>query len=153
MKLHSSERYVVGCDLDVNGLRKAHQLLDDTVMADAKYLPFASESFDEAISVEVIEHLSKEDGATLIQEARRVSRRVSVTTPNGWQGSGPESLFADHPLMQHESAWTVADFKKLGAAEIRGTGWKLPFKRLRHFLWFIPYWMPRFGNNIIAVFT
>jgi len=153
LKHHSLDRYVVGCDLDLTGLKKAQRLLDDTVMADATHLPFASDSFDEAISVEVIEHLSKQDGVSLIQEARRVSHRVTITTPNGWHGSGPEHLFADHPLMQHQSAWTIADFANLGATQIRGTGWKLPFKGLRHFLWFIPYWMPRFGNNIIAVFT
>jgi len=153
LKQHSPERYVVGCDLDLNGLQKAKRLLDDTVRADARHLPFALNSFDDAISVEVIEHLSKQDGERLTEEARRVSRRVTVTTPNGWQGNGPEYLFADHRLMQHQSAWTVADFTKLGATQIRGTGWKLPFKVLRHFLWFIPYWIPRFGNNIIAVFT
>jgi len=153
LKQHSRDRYVIGCDLDLTGLRKAQQLLDDVVRTDATCLPFISGSFDDAISVEVIEHLPKQDGERLIGEAKRVSSRVTITTPNGWQGSGPEHLLDAHPLMEHKSAWTVDDFTRLGATKIRGTGWRLPFKGLRHFLWFIPYWLPQFGNNIIAVFS
>lgn len=50
-------------------------------VADARSLPYATEGFDTAILGDILEHVSDEDAASIIAEARRVARRVVITCP------------------------------------------------------------------------
>ena len=79
-------------------LRKAH-------------LPFKSAEFQLATSLEVIEHLSKDDGIRLLEELERVSRMVIVSTPNRFFRQEP---YDKNPFQSHISRWTVSDFTRRG---------------------------------------
>ena len=57
------------------------------IRAEATRLPFASESFDKVLLMEVIEHLDSDDGGACLQEIWRVLKRggyLVLTTPNSW---------------------------------------------------------------------
>jgi methionine biosynthesis protein MetW len=73
-----------GADVSKNAIERAKELgLDVVTITDAGQLPFASESFDVALSIEVFEHLF--DPRSALQEMCRVTRRngmVLVTVPN-----------------------------------------------------------------------
>jgi len=152
----TSEHYVVGCDLDVGSLNRAHALLDDVVRADICNLPFKPSCFDNGMCIEVIEHLPREKGPQIVQEFKRVcDGYVFLTTPNGWLGKGLERLMDRHPLLEHKSSYTARDLIGLGACKVRGLGWRNDrsiFARWLYFLWFIPYRLPNLSKNLMALF-
>ncbi len=92
---------------------KAASLHNNYILADLRNLPIDSRSFDCAVAIEVIEHLTKPDGLTLIKELERVAKTtVILTTPNGFfpASPGPE----DNPGESHISGWTADELRKLG---------------------------------------
>ena len=73
--------------------------------------PFADGEFDVTTCVEVIEHLSKDAGAALLDELERVGRRVIVTTPNLFF---EQAEYDSNPHQAHRSLWRVRDFRRRG---------------------------------------
>ena len=68
--------------------------------------------FDACIALDVIEHLPKDDGLGFLDALERsASRRVVLTTPNGFLPQGHTD--ADD-LQTHRSGWDPADFTKRG---------------------------------------
>lgn len=87
-------------------------------------LPIKPKSFDCAISIEVIEHLSKADGLKMISAMESVAKkRIILTTPNGFLElpPGPE----DNPAEKHISGWTLEELKKLGFKVYGFNGFKI----------------------------
>jgi hypothetical protein len=84
-----------------------------------KALPFADGSYDVVTALDVIEHLPKEAGWTLLDELERVCRgHLIVLTPYGYMVQPP---YPDQPWMEHLSGWWPQDFAARGF-EVRGTG-------------------------------
>jgi len=80
-----TQPYVVGIDLFYPHLPrlKLHKIYDGLVMASASYLPFRNKSFETVLAIEIIEHLSKDQGKCMISELERVaSRCVILSMPN-----------------------------------------------------------------------
>jgi SAM-dependent methyltransferase len=78
---------------------------------------FGPDSFDAAVAFDLLEHLSMQDGRTLIAAMAEVARhRVVLLTPNGFI---PQGEYDDNPLQAHRSGWTPADLHGLGFA-VRG---------------------------------
>jgi SAM-dependent methyltransferase/uncharacterized protein YbaR (Trm112 family) len=84
---------VVGVDPSLGALMAARRitrmlgLAVDFVCADARYLPFASSSFDNIFSYSVVQHFSKADAASAVQEMSRATRlggTVLVQMANRW---------------------------------------------------------------------
>jgi ubiquinone/menaquinone biosynthesis C-methylase UbiE len=74
---------IVGVDLELSMLKSARLFYDDVVLASADYLPFRDKAFDAVFSIEVIEHLSEEQGYRHVAEIERTSKRlVVITTPS-----------------------------------------------------------------------
>jgi hypothetical protein len=76
------------------------------------------DSFDFVLALDLIEHLSKEEGYTLLYEMDRISSfTTSLMTPNGfsWQ---PPSL--NNKYNAHISKWTQSELKQLGWRKSRG---------------------------------
>jgi hypothetical protein len=93
---------------------KMASIHDAYVLADVRYLPFRSKSFQCTVAIEVLEHLDKQEGPMMIRQMEQVTqRKVILTTPNGFFEVyvGPDAL---NPAEKHVSGWSVSDLKKLG---------------------------------------
>ena len=58
---------------------------ESVVLASIVFLPFKSGSFEVGLAVEVIEHLPKDQGFVFLQELKRVSKKVVLTTPKNFE--------------------------------------------------------------------
>lgn len=85
---------------------------DEYVLGDVRKLPFDDRSFDVVLCLQVIEHLPKEDGYAVIKELERIAKRqVIVSMP---VGEMEHPAVDDNPLQIHRSAWTPAEFQRMG---------------------------------------
>ena len=114
--LSNPPMWITGIEINQHYIDKAKNLglYDQILKGDLlDILPkLQSDSYDLVIAIHVIEHLSKEDGYTMLGEAERVARdMVIVSTPNGESGIGIEGEY-DHDM--HLSGWYPKDFKALG---------------------------------------
>jgi len=114
LRLAARNSYIVGLDYFTPYIKvsKKKAIHNDYVLADARYLPFRSKSFNCAIAMEVIEHMDKCGGIKMIEEMKGVAKKIILTTPNGFLPlyADPQSL---NPEERHISGWVVSDFKKL----------------------------------------
>lgn len=88
----------------------------------SEILPFASrlasDSYEAAIAIDVVEHFNEEDGRVLLAQMIRVAKfRVIVMTPTGFlhQPAAP-----DNPFQEHRSGWFPRQFELLGFDRIYG---------------------------------
>jgi hypothetical protein len=75
-------------------------------------------SYDLVVAFDLIEHLSREQGYSLLYEIDRIAEHASVIfTPNGfvWQPPTPRNSFD-----AHLSGWTPAELRSLGWKKIKG---------------------------------
>ncbi len=78
---------IVSIDLRADACRaiRAHTGGAPALVAELGQLPFASATFSRIYFLETLEHLTVEQGATILREVRRVARpdaRLLITTPN-----------------------------------------------------------------------
>jgi ubiquinone/menaquinone biosynthesis C-methylase UbiE len=83
------------------------------IRGSANALPIKSNCFDTALAIEIIEHVNKQDGRSLIREMKRLSRCVIISTPKN------PSPNLDLPKWvpeteRHLSCWTERDFQAEG---------------------------------------
>jgi hypothetical protein len=104
-----------------------------TVNGDARKLNkyFSNKSFDIVWLIDVIEHMSKDDGYKLMANAEKIARKqVLISTPLGWYPQDHECV--DEPwkggnsykevnkYQDHVSAWYLKDLEKRGyTCEVR----------------------------------
>jgi hypothetical protein len=96
--------------IDLSKKRKIH---DTYIYGDIKKLNslVKRKSYDAVIALDVIEHLEKKDGYTLLDNMERAARKkVILVTPNGFI---PQH-YKNNNLQAHLSGWTVEDFEKKG---------------------------------------
>jgi SAM-dependent methyltransferase len=81
----------IGIDPSLKSIRAANRVARQLgieaqyIVADGRYLPFRGESFDQIFSYSTLQHLSKENAATVLSEVRRAMRvggRALVQMPN-----------------------------------------------------------------------
>ena len=79
-------------------------------------LPFKDNSFDSALMIDVIEHLTKEGGERLLKEVQRVVKtNIILTTPLWWSDNkhnveNPKLWCYGNDYDLHKSLWTPEDF-------------------------------------------
>lgn len=86
---------------------------DSLVRGDIESLPFKENSFDIALSLQVLEHFEKDEGIQLLNQMERIAmRQVIVTTDVGEfvQGEGTTG----NRLMEHKYVWTTKELQELG---------------------------------------
>lgn len=125
--LPGSKPEVIGCDgyLPNVEMAKGHGCYKDVVCLQFPPLPFDDLSFDTVLMIEVIEHLSDDNGMRLIAEAKRIARkRIILSTPNYVDyRDAHETITGTNGLDSHLSYWSRARLKALGFS-ITGVGWK-----------------------------
>jgi ubiquinone/menaquinone biosynthesis C-methylase UbiE len=85
------------------------------VRGTATHLPFHSHSVDLVLCVEVLEHLSRDDGLRMLEEAKRVAKRtVIVTTPTDPLGRHSQSEINGNPSERHITATSSRRLLSLG---------------------------------------
>lgn len=85
---------------------------------------FRPKSFDTVIALDLIEHFDKDQGLFLLGAMEELARhRVIVLTPNGRVEQDPSAI-SSNQWMEHRSAWSSADMKRLGYHVTGWSGWK-----------------------------
>jgi SAM-dependent methyltransferase len=103
---------------------------------------FGTDSFDCVIALDLIEHLSKEDGLKLLKKMETIARKKTIIfTPNGFL---PQSAHGGNIWQIHKSGWTVKEMENMGYKVIGINGIKClrsEFSRLKYrpkyFWWLI----------------
>jgi len=119
--LKNKEVFTIGVDIDAQSLRRCreHGTHDGYILCDVRRLPLKGKSFDIVLSVEVLEHLEKEDGQKSVKAWEETARRqVVITTP---VGVCEVQALNGSSYDEHKAAWYPDELKKLGY-KIRGHG-------------------------------
>jgi len=75
-------------------------------------LDFEPRSFDAVIMIDVIEHMTEEDGLNALRLAEKwASKKVIINSPNGFI---PQKSLDGNPLQEHKSGWSFDRMKELG---------------------------------------
>jgi hypothetical protein len=122
---HLRFEYAVGVDgyeplLDRARANRTH---DRYVLCNATELDryFSPKQFDCCIALDLIEHLSKDDGRKLISTMEQIaSKKILLFTPNGFL---PQQRH-EGDLQEHLSGWTAEEMRALGFTVIGMHGWK-----------------------------
>lgn len=119
--------YSVGVDLfsPVIEHGKKHKIHDEYVLMNVMDIDqkFKDKSFDCVMAMDLIEHLTKEDGMIFLEKVERIARKkVILYTPNGFLKQDPCD---GNPYQEHKSGWTAEEMKSYGYAVIGYGGLKL----------------------------
>lgn len=95
------------------------------VRANALHLPFRDRAFEAGVALDVIEHLRKRDGLTLVKELKRVcTKRIVIMTPNGFLRQDGD----ENPAQLHLSGWGTREFEEMGF-DVTGVRGLKPLRR------------------------
>jgi SAM-dependent methyltransferase len=114
--------YSVGVDIFEPSLKesKRQRVHTEYLRADVRELQFKERVFDAVVALEVIEHLTKEEGRKLVSNMERWARKkVIVSTPKGYVPRNP----TDNSFQRHMSGWDIAELKQLGFKVKGACGW------------------------------
>lgn len=82
------------------------------------YAMFGGDSFDVVQCCEAIEHMPKEEGHQLLEDAKRMARMVLLTCPNGFTvqdpAISPQEAWSANPYQLHVCGWSAAEFWEHG---------------------------------------
>ena len=133
------------------------------IKEDIRRVDFPPKSFDLVMMIDVLEHLSKEDGQRLLKKMGKwAKKKVVVFTPNGYVFQG---TYDENPLQAHRSGWSAEElremgFKVYGANGLKGIrGHYAAIKYKPAFLWKIisdltqkiVYYCPELAFDLLAV--
>ena len=127
-------QFTVNADCSLHRLIEAKRkgTHDDYILCDIRSLPFRRKSFDEAICIEVIEHIEKEAGFGLLSSLDRIVRKQIVLTTNVEPVLTPVLEKRIGKPMGHVSSWYPFEFKRLGYM-VRGSSFPLLIRGKRLF--------------------
>jgi len=97
--------FMLGLDIFLPSILTARKngCHDQYIQADVRYLPIAEKSFDVVMSMEVLEHLDRQEGLDFLQALERIARRqVIVTTPGG---KHEQNTLDQNPHQLHKYIW------------------------------------------------
>lgn len=142
----------VGLELYLPDLHEAKKKRShhDFILADARRLPIRPKSFDGVLCSQVIEHLDKSEGLTIVEQVEVISKfRVVIGTTVGYIPYLPfDSENGNNPFQVHKSGWSP-EFFILRGYHIVFQGLKLAYgpqgimrgvpRALRHMLSLVSY--------------
>lgn len=121
---HCGVPFSVGVELFEPYLKESKKkgIHSQYIKADIRKVEFVPKSFDAAIAIEVLAHLTRQEGNELLKKMERWARKkVMITTPNGylWQNG-----YHGNPLQQHKPGWSSVELKELGFKVYGMNGWR-----------------------------
>jgi GT2 family glycosyltransferase len=121
---HCDVPFSVGIELFEPYLQESRKkaIHNGYIKADVRSLALKPNCFDAVIALEILEHLTKDEGHALIRKMETWARKkVIITTPNGylWQNG-----YDNNPLQEHKSGWSVEELQRLGFKVSGMNGWK-----------------------------
>ena len=79
---------------------------------DAVALPLRAKSVDAVLLLQVLEHVEKSQGLSVLEEMERVARKaVILSTPNGFV---EQDAVGGNPYQVHKSGWGIRELEALG---------------------------------------
>jgi len=120
----SGLHYKVGVDLYEPYLAesKKAKIHDQYIMADIRKINFKENSFDAVVLLDVLEHLTKEEGVSLIGKMEKwAKKRMILFTPNGYVR---QAEYDQNKLHLHKSGWNADELNNLGFRIYGINGWK-----------------------------
>lgn len=106
--------YAVGMDIFEPYLRECQRRKshDALVRCDVRQAPFRPKSFDVVLCMEVLEHLTEEEGLAMLHSLEGLSRRqVIITTPAGHH---EQHGYDSNPWQEHKHIWKPEQLERLG---------------------------------------
>jgi len=95
---------------------------NEYIKADVRKIEFRPRSFDAAVALDLLEHLTKDEGAELLCKMESwAKKKVVVFTTNGYLLQGPCD---GNYLQEHKSGWRVDELGELGYKVCGINGWK-----------------------------
>ena len=140
-------------------------LFHDLVRCDVRYLPLKPDSFDIVMCMEVLEHLEKEEGESLLASLEVIARKqVILTTPTG---KYDQHIYDGNPRQEHKYIWRPNEMTRLGY-EVRGCGFarfggeggvvsRLPSfcKPMIYLVWILAgplvYYYPKLSGSLVCI--
>jgi SAM-dependent methyltransferase len=105
------------------------------------------DTFDLVISLDFIEHLTKEQGDLLLSHMNRISKaKIILFTTNGFV---PQNPYDDNIWQKHLSGWKIIELRSIGFTRFFGFG---GFKSLRGERFSIKY-KPRLLWKFISIYS
>ncbi|MCX6722133.1 MAG: class I SAM-dependent methyltransferase [Candidatus Staskawiczbacteria bacterium] len=102
---------------------KKKKIHNEYIREDILKVDFKPKSFDAVIMIDVLEHLTKEDGYKLIKKMENWSKKkIVIFTPNGFIENEPER--DGNIFQEHKSGWEAKDLRKIGFKVYGSDGWK-----------------------------
>lgn len=103
-------------------------LVGGDICGDVRNLPefLGERRFDVVVGIDIIEHLTKQEGIKLLADIQRVAdKKVFLSTPTKWTDnvagvSNPASSGYGNVWNYHRSAWDADDFYNMGYMVIPG---------------------------------
>ena len=106
---------IVGVDLDTEYIAQAkeRQTHHELHLTDVREITkiFKEKEFDCCIALDLIEHLTYDEGFRLIKDMEHLAKKkIILFTPNGYMNQHD----AEHPLQNHQSGWTAKEMQEHG---------------------------------------
>ena len=96
---------------------KENKIHTEYLNKNIKDVSFSDDSFDAVILIEVLEHLTENEGMRILEKAGNwAKKKIIVSSPNGFIN---QKEVDNNPLQKHLSGWDHKKMKKLGF-KIRG---------------------------------
>ncbi|OGM02417.1 hypothetical protein A2115_03065 [Candidatus Woesebacteria bacterium GWA1_41_8] len=113
--LNKERKYkVTGVELFNAYIKSAEKtgVFERVVKGDVRKIRFPPKSYDAVVCSQVVEHLTKDDGKTLLSKMAKAAKKVVIVgTPNG---HFHQEAYDKNVLQKHLSFWESADFRKMG---------------------------------------
>jgi SAM-dependent methyltransferase len=106
--------YAIGIDIFRPYLKrsKSRRIHDDYILCDATKLPIKSKSIDIVLCTEVLEHLERTSGLSLLGKLASVAKKqVVITSPIG---DYEQSAYDGNLYQEHKWIWTPHELEALG---------------------------------------
>ena len=157
--------YSIGVDAFAPAVKKSKKagIHSKYVKADIAKIKINSKSVDCVIAIDVLEHLSKEDGLELISKMEGAARKgVVIFTPNGFLH---QHEFDKNKWQIHKSGWSVDELRKMGYSVkgVNGLKWlrteranirfrpKILWMAVSDFSQYLTYFFPKLAFQLLCV--